>query len=254
MEQLPISVTQTVASPTVGAKYSFMSTMDIVETFQQRGWELIKTATPKVRNEQAKAFCKHILEFEHTTLSNSLSNEEKLRIHVLNSHNGTSSLQIRFGVFRLVCSNGLVVSKNTLGEFRLRHFEANKSALDGMLLNLLNKATEVNTSIEAFKSMKLNDSQAFEFAIQAKRVLKQIQPTQEFELSDLLRIRRLEDAGTSLWQIFNRIQENAIKRGYSTTNTLTNKSRKAREIKSIDVSNRINTELWGIAESLKQAA
>lgn len=254
MNELPISVTQTIAAPTVGGRYQFLSTLDIIETFKQRGWELIKTRTPNVRNPDARAFCKHVLEFEHNEYSNLLNvGEEKLRIRVLNSHNGKSSLQIGFGVFRLVCSNGLVVSKSTLGEFRLRHFEASKLALDGLIVNLLTYATEVNSSIESFKATKLTDMQAFEFAIQARQLLKQLQPSQEFNINDLLKIRRPDDAGSSLWQIFNRIQENAIKRGFDTTNVNTGKSRRSREVKSIDVSNRINTELWSIAETLKAA-
>ena len=65
----------------------------------------------------------------------------------------------------------------------------------------------------------------------------------------LLIPNRMEDNGDSLWQTFNVVQEKFIRGG---VNYSSSKGRKTqlRTIKDIQVSNKINTKLWELSETM----
>jgi hypothetical protein len=42
-------------------------------------------------------------------------------LFLTNSHDGFNSFQFRVGIYRLVCSNGLVVADEEFSAFRIRH-------------------------------------------------------------------------------------------------------------------------------------
>ncbi|MSR38590.1 MAG: DUF932 domain-containing protein [Planctomycetes bacterium] len=43
------------------------------------------------------------------------------RFHLINSHNGSSSVQGFLGLLRVICGNGLVVGSSLMQEFRFAH-------------------------------------------------------------------------------------------------------------------------------------
>jgi len=60
-------------------------------------------------------------------------------------------------------------------------------------------------------------------------------------------VNRREDATNTVWDIFNRIQEN-IKKGNAMIQSVSGKTRKMRGIKSLDTDVKYNQELWTLAE------
>lgn len=71
--------------------------------------------------------------------------------------------------------------------------------------------------------------------------------------SQLLRTRRMADAGNDLWSTFNRVQENVIKGGLSAIDRTPGANARrvtTREVKGIDGNLNLNKALWIIAEAL----
>ena len=66
---------------------------------------------------------------------------------------------------------------------------------------------------------------------------------------DLLQSRRREDDGSDLWSIYNRVQENLMRGGFSSPTS----RRRVREISNIKLSNSINEGLWDLAEQYVSA-
>jgi hypothetical protein len=66
----------------------------------------------------------------------------------------------------------------------------------------------------------------------------------------LLRSRRADDNGSSLWNTFNRIQEHAVKGGDRAYDQESNRRVRSREVKSISGNVNLNKALWQLAESM----
>jgi hypothetical protein len=66
--------------------------------------------------------------------------------------------------------------------------------------------------------------------------------------NSLLLTRRFEDAGDSLWNTLNRIQENVIKGGVNLNRSRRQSS--TRVLRSVGDDARINAQLWEAADAL----
>ena len=86
----------------VGASIGGLTT---AETLRQEGFEPFMVCQTRVRHEGRRDFTKHMLRLRHAS---QINGREANEIILLNSHDGTSSYQMLAGMFRFVCSNGLV--------------------------------------------------------------------------------------------------------------------------------------------------
>lgn len=71
----------------------------------------------RVRDDGRRDFTKHMLRLRHAS---QINDTEANEIILLNSLDGTSSYQMLAGMFRFVCSNGLVCG-NTVADVRVKH-------------------------------------------------------------------------------------------------------------------------------------
>jgi len=137
----------------------------------------------------------------------------KPTIEIINSYNGESPLFLGFGVFRLVCSNGLMLGQSVFSR-RVRHIQGEN----------------IDTAIESFVSTILNldldaihrhVSQLGEYRAtrtDVERILDDVKAPKRAYNSALYAFenpRRQADVGDSAWQVYNRVQEalNATTRG-----------------------------------------
>jgi hypothetical protein len=68
------------------------------------------------------------------------------------------------------------------------------------------------------------------------------------ELAEILKVRRPEDEGNSLWVVFNRIQESVVRGGQMFVDAR-GRMREQKAIRNLDKSLKMNQELWALAES-----
>jgi hypothetical protein len=116
------------------------------------------------------------------------------------------------GFFRLVCSNGLILGDAVGAQFKVYHSSID---LEQKLLNSLNEALDAVPRIMQLKSewqaKVLTYDQEIDLAVDFARYLEDKRGLAYINPSDLLRARRGEDIGSTLWQVYNRMQENALK-------------------------------------------
>ena len=116
----------------------------------------------------------------------------------------------------------------------------------------------VQGSTHAMKALTLtNDEQhafataalqlRFEPATNAQGVIVPAPVTAE----QMLNARRPEDLGASLWQTFNRVQENA-ERGGLRGRSANGRNRTTRELKGLDARLSLNRALWTLAEEMRK--
>jgi hypothetical protein len=183
------------------AKYAHVQTNEICDAIADMGFNLVSSAFPK---RSKKAHSRHITIFEHPT---ALVDGLKPRVIVDNSHDGSRACNIRFGAFRLACSNGLVIGNDIIKPIRIIHKGSQEKIIE-RVYDFVASAMVALVEIQGkMSSTVLTDSQFNEFVRQAHI----IRYKSEAGLSDTLffanMVRREADEGMNLWVVFNRVQE-----------------------------------------------
>lgn len=170
----------------------------------------------------------------------------------LNSHNGTSGYQLRVGIFRALCTNGLIVSAALFPAICVSH---RKDVVDEAIAGALSLAArfdELGGLIERMQQRRLSCGEQMHFAEQAMELRYPVLASAGVVPSDLLACHRPQDDGVDLWRTFNRVQENLLRGGfhkYSASGRLTS----ARRIRSIKEDVRLNSALWDLSSGLLAA-
>jgi uncharacterized protein DUF932 len=250
ISQLAPAALSTEHSDSVSKRYSFLSTASVIEALEAEKWSVVEARQAITRRGGLGRFGKHQITFAHAdVLDKDLT--EIPRIMLTNAHNGSSSYRLNAGIYRFICSNGLVLSDGVVQGVSIRHtnhtIEDVLAAADAFRRN----SDRILAHVEDFKKIELSDSAQVEFALQAIRLRGLGGDSSHVVTADsILAPRRSEDAGNSLWRVFNRAQENLLKGGFPILRHVDGewKSRDARAVKAIDQSSALNIGLWDLAE------
>jgi hypothetical protein len=251
------SIFATEAHGSTSEKYEFLPTSVVVDALRNEGFHPVQAVEARTRIDDRKGFTKHTIRFQHEDVSFKEVGDSKFQILLQNSHLGSSAFQITAGVFRLVCSNGMIVSDGTIDTHKVRH-SGRLATLDNVIegtYRVVQGLDEVEGQIVDWQGHHLSAPAQNAFA-KAALQLRWDGDEAPIDASQLNRIRRMGDQGDSLWLTMNRVQENIIRGGVRGRNS--NGGRMStREVKSIDESTRINKALWTLAaemESILKAA
>ena len=121
---------------------------------------------------------------------------------MLNSHDGSTAVQLGFGVYRLACANGLVVCTANLGAIRLIHSGLNLDAVFNAATKLTDRAPEVADTVARWSGTQLDH----DLALQMSSRMARARWGDRFVEADLLAPRRSDDTRSDLWTVFNRAQ------------------------------------------------
>ena len=205
------------------------------------GWKITKVQEVKAR--KLKGFQKHLIVFYNPEIQikGKKGDISYPQILLTNSHDGKNAFNFRIGIFRLVCSNGLVICTNEFSNLSIRHMNYTFEDLQTKISEIVAKLPGLVKKINLFKSAMLTDPQMVDFATKAAA----LRNNQRINAMELLRVDREEDKGNNLWSVFNRVQEKILNGGY----TYGRKNRKARTIKNFQQDIKINEELYQLAEN-----
>lgn len=233
--------------PGVSKKYSFLPTSRIIEDMDRLGWKVSQAKTNRSRTEVAKEFGNHVIKFFHPEVfikDQDGNVESYINIVVMNNHMGMGSFKFELGIFRLVCSNGLVVKDKDMGGFNLRHSGYSFEELQITLNQAIERLPDLVGRINQFNQVIMSKEAQREFAQKAFALRSyQDRMMTEEELNEFLTPRRKEDQGDSLWVVLNRVQESVLQGGYHITNKK-NKLRRAKSIKNIQKDVQLNQQIW----------
>jgi len=207
----------------VSDKYQFVSTQEILEQVQEKGWK-ITNATSQGQSLHAQHRITLVHENSIRDIANNNNQEGMLRVELFNSHNRTKRLTFAIGYFRLVCSNGLIVASGPAETVRAKHTISNakdqnfKEGLVERIEQLTNKFPTIIQKVEDLKNRQMSEQEQFNYASYAINGRYSYRPklpkrfeNMEESTSKILGVRRGEDEGSSAWAVFNRVQENLIR-------------------------------------------
>jgi len=240
----------------VSDKYLHVNTETVIDDLEKLGWLPVSAAQrrTKPRKDGSPTIrSKHIVSFQNPDLTIKGKNGDDAfpRIIVTNSHDGLSSFQFRVGIYRLVCSNGLVVADEEFSAFSIKHkgytFEELQGVVSQAVADLPNKIQVLNK----MQVRMLTADEQRQLAIDAM-ALRSTNPDAKYDeatIEEVLAATRKEDEGDSLWLVFNRVQESIINGGYSAA-LRGAKVRKVKKIKSFERDLQVNQDLFKLATSL----
>jgi hypothetical protein len=245
----------------VSKHYQFMTTAEIIDGLGGMGWNVHNAMQQKSKKNPETT--KHMLRFRHDEFGSLGIKGNVPEILLVNSHDRTTSLNFHVGIFRVICSNGLVVADETFNKFRIRHMGTTFAEVKGLITNITENLPTVFNAINRFEGVILNDTAQTEFAMKAfaVRFPEYINPknneldvkkiNKNVRIDDILKAVRPEDNGADLWRTYNRVQEHLIKGGFQHQGE-GNKPRAARPISNIRMNVLINKGLWNLAEEFAQ--
>ena len=234
--------------------YSFVPTMNVINDLRELGYEVTDAKQVKARKKSTNGYQKHLVTLEHPKYKVEGSKEYP-QILLTNSHDGGNAFTLSAGIFRLVCSNGLVIKTEDYGSARLVHKGYSFEAVQELVKQFEETVDEVLTRITAMKKVQLTKEQQIEFAKQAALLRFKSKSYNEdniekvVNIDDLLNVDRKEDAGNGLYEVFNRVQESLINGKYTYLGTK-DKPRKARPIKNFKQNIEVNSKLSKLAFEL----
>jgi hypothetical protein len=230
------------------ARYAYIPTATLLAELRREDFQPFMVCQTRARRVDRREFTKHMVRLRHTS---QIEGAEANEIILLNSHDGSSSYQMLAGVFRFVCKNGLVCG-DTFADVRIPHTGNVAGRVIEGAYEVLDGFVRVKESREAMQSIALDEGEAELFARSAL-ALKYDEPGKAPPITErqILAPRRLDDRGSDLWSVFNRVQESLVKGGLL-GRSASGRRQHTRPVQGIDQNVRLNRALWMLAEGMRQ--
>lgn len=228
-------------------RYNFTPTTEVIDHMEDLGYVLTGAKQSKSKSELRNNYGTHIVTFQHPDLyikDGEGNVEARPQIVLLNSHDGSRPIQFEMGLFRLVCSNGLIAKSLDMGSFRERHTKYTFQQLKELIDSKVGALPRIVTTINSWSSRIMDAKERTQFAIDALLMRTgEERQFENYEIQSILDPKRQEDKGNTLWKTYNVVQENLIKGGFEMNN------RQARGITNPVQDMHLNKGLWQLAEA-----
>lgn len=236
-------------------RYQPISTAEVLTSLRKEGFQPFSVIQGGCRDDEKRGFTKHMLRLRHESAMTVNVGDSFNEIILVNSHDGTSSYKLMAGMFRLVCSNGMVVgSGNGFDEVRVKHQGDVKCQVIDGCVEILQRLPETQNQVETFNRLQLTQGEQNAFAAAALAVKFDGEKSAPFEANRLLTVKRGEDANPNLWNTLNTVQENVIRGGVGYVlrdgNGHMKQYRRTRPVEGIDQNVKINRALWILAAEM----
>jgi hypothetical protein len=231
----------------VSDKYHFIPTIDVVEQIKQNNWYPVTVSQANVRDSAKESYQQHLVRFRHfDDLLHPQDNAVELLL--FNSHDRTKSFTISAGIYRFVCSNGLVIADSVFESYKIKHIGEKESDVTNAIENITSVKSKLMERINHFESIDLTTHEKLSFASSA--IPLRFDEHLEVDSNELLIPHRIEDEKDDLYTVMNVVQENLLRGNISGTNKETGRKFTSKEIKSINRDIEVNQGLWDIAERI----
>jgi hypothetical protein len=264
------SVTAPHPASVVSEKYSFFSTMNLINALATQNWLPVLAQEQRIREESRKGYQKHLVRFRQPGSVLSNVGDIAPEIVLTNAHDARSAYVLMAGFFKLACLNGLVVSQGEFGAIRIRHVGYDERDVIDATYKVAEDVPRLVDKIEDYRKIDLKTEEREAFA-ESALVMRYADEKDEvkreggilkigdrtFSLAVLIRPNREQDSSPTLWNTFNTVQEKLIKGSNFERTTRSNNGRivqrtKVKGITGLNEDIRVNRGLWHLQEELRK--
>ena len=229
--------------------YVHIPTEKVIDDMSSLGWNVVDAKEIRARKRQG--YQKHMVVFGNDEIVIEGKNGDTVfpRILMTNSHDGKNAFSFQAGLYRLVCSNGLVIADAEFAAMKIRHMGYDLNELSTVIAEIVEK---LPLTVECMNKLQNKIVSEFEKASFAKKALatrlseNQLKNFSTDDLLAFLEPTREEDKGYDMWSVYNVVQEKLI-HGLFDVYGVGGKTRKARKIKNFQQDTKVNQELYELA-------
>ena len=243
----------------MSAKYGFIPTVGVIQAMIAAGFQPFSAVQSRTRVVGKGDFTKHMIRFRRQDVGQLVVGDVIPEVVLINSHDGTSAYKLIAGLYRLVCSNGMIVSDGEIDAINIAH-KGNivGEVIEGSLRLIADTQKSLGT-VRNWAQLQLTDGEQHAFADSAHTLRfadSDGKVTTPITADQLLVPRRREDVGSDLWHTLNRVQENVIAGGLHAIQRDAEGRRvrrvSTRRINGIDQDVRLNRALWALAGKIAE--
>ena len=230
-------------------RYAYIPTIHALNGLRKEGFLPFYVAQSRTRHEDRREFTKHLLRLRHMNHIHAQTvGTEFPEISLLNSHDGTSSYQMDAGIYRLVCSNGLIVDAGDVQSLKVPHKGDVRNQVIEAAYEIVESFPVVQSKMMAMKETKLLPAIQEALAEEAIQ-LRYDDPAKSAPITpaQVLTPKRAADAGQDAWSVFNRAQEHLVRGGLNGAAAHGGRQR-TRPVTSIQENVKLNKALWSLTE------
>jgi hypothetical protein len=242
------------AHPNRSERYVHLPTSELIQSMLDNGYGVSRAQQKHTRTQEAMKFTRHLLAFRplDTFSKKPIMGAATPEILLVSSHDGTTAFNLFVGMFVFVCANGLMAG-DTFASEKIYH---RGDAADQMVIKSDKLVEYFVPKLTAWcqnaQDTTLTTKQKNKFAKNAMQI-RHGEDT-PYASKELLVPRRPEDAGDSVWQVYNRVQENLMKGGIEGKSAAGRRS-VLRPINRVTKDVIYNQQLWDLAGGyLKEVA
>ena len=228
------------------ARYEYVPTSHVLQGLRSEGWQPFFAAQALPRDIDRLGFAKHMIRLRRQS---DIGAAEAAEIILVNSHDGSTSYQMFAGLLRFVCTNSLVAG-DRFEEVRVHHKGNIRDDVIEGAYTIAEEFPRLLDGVQEMKALQLTGPEQSVFA-EAALVARYGEADAPIRPDQLLRPRRVEDRGQTLWQTLNVVQENVIRggvTGFSRDERGRVRSRRTRAIGGIDQNVGVYRARWPLAE------
>ena len=231
----------------VSKRYSFLPTTNILEILQDEGWTAWKAQQVNAR-KWSQDHAKHIIRLRHEdmTMDNFGVGDSFPEMLLMNAHNGLGGYTLQGGIFRMICSNGMVISEQDFGKINIRHIGFEPEQVVEASKELVMNSARIADKIGSWQETELTERSRKDFFSDAAK-LRWEEPDDGL-VFDIATPRREADKKSDLWTTFNVAQENLLRGGFRNGST----NRMVRPISNIQKDVNLNSQLWDLASTYSE--
>jgi hypothetical protein len=232
-ERVPAIFTKT-PSPKVSNRYSFADSEYYLQKFIDADWTI-----HSARQVSKSEYAPHQVILRNKDIAT--VGDLLPQLIFTNSHNGIKKMTMDTGIYRLVCSNGLVVPTSITQSLSIKHIDLGDSTTDTIVNSFYEKIPIIMNNIDRMRNKILTNDEIDNFTYNALQI--RFINAVGININDVVKPSRIEDYSDDLWTIFNVVQEKLIRGGIQLPS-----KRHSRPINNFVNDNDINTKLWQLAE------
>ena len=248
-------------NPKVSDKYVQANTSTVIDDMAKLGWYPVEAKQKKARKNSSGIQSFHMIAFQNPEVKIMQGEDVEAypRIILTNSHDGMASFRFRVGLYRCICSNGLVICDENFADLTIRHINYTFDDLRHLVVKTMSELPAYIEIMNKMKQTTLDKSQKYDFALRMLKLRKNVPDNEKLNVSertltDILTPIRKEDEGDSLWNVFNVLQEKMIKGGFMVESGKEDKLRKMRPVKSFARDLSVNYKMFDTAIDYLDAA
>ena len=177
----------------VSDRYSFIPTATVVDGLSAEGWAPVWASEQRIRLSDRQGFQKHMIRFARVDDLNR-TQQERPELVLVNSHDRSSAYQLHAGIFRFVCSNGMILADSVFAKISIMHVNFEPAKVIEASFGIVHEMPRIADLLEGYKARTLTNLERTAFGEAALMLKYDELEKAPIGADKLLAHRRREDA------------------------------------------------------------